>query len=175
MRYLKVTAQDRSANRRADTLLLEFFEVSGRRDKLSHKAYALDITADGKVDFAAGDVTNDGKENRTDARLLGSFANAFLQLNWFNAGNSRDRYLKIFVDDFDNDGSPDTVRLHFHEGGGLAGRETLAYTASAYDTDNDAKIDWVVNYDTAVDGMQDVVDKKIISRLSSAYMKFGWR
>ena len=85
MRYLKVTAQDRSANGKADTVLLHFFEESsGAEDRLIHKAYALDITADGKVDFQVGDVNNDGKENTKDERLLKSFANAYLQLDWFN-------------------------------------------------------------------------------------------
>src|SRR5450830_1146039 len=138
MRYLKVTAQDRSGNHRADTVLLHFFETTGcdTEGRLVHKAYALDITADGKVDFQAGDVNNDGKDNKRDEKLLRKFADAYLKLNWFNPGISWQRYLKIFVEDDSQDGSPDTVRLHFHKGEGTPRDETIVYTASAYDTNN---------------------------------------
>ncbi|MFY0728338.1 hypothetical protein [Pseudomonas sp. NFX15] len=176
MRYLKVTAQDRSANGRADTVLLHFFEESsGCEDTLIHKAYALDITADGKVDFQVGDVNNDGKENTKDERLLKSFADAFLRLNWFNCENTWARYLKIFVEDFAKDGSPDTVRLHFHEGVGKPQDETIVYTASAYDTNNDGKLDWLIHFDMDNDGDQDAVDQKLVSLLSTTYLKFKWR
>ena len=176
MRYLKVTAQDRSANGKADTVLLHFFEESsGAEDVLIHKAYALDITADGTVDFQVGDVNNDGKENTTDERLIQSFANAYLQLNWFNRGDTRDRYLKIFTEDFAHDGSPDTVRLHFHEGAGKPSDQTIVYTASAYDTNNDGKLDWLVHFDMDNDGDQDAVDQQLVSLLSTAYLKFNWR
>ena len=176
MRYLKVTAQDRSANGKADTVLLHFFEESsGAEDRLIHKAYALDITADGKVDFQVGDVNNDGKENTKDERLLRSFANAYLQLKWFNRGETWDRYLKIFTEDFANDGSPDTVRLHFHEGVGKPSDQTIVYTASAYDTNNDGKMDWLIHFDMDNDGDQDAVDQQRVSQLSTAYLQFNWR
>lgn len=176
MRYLKITAQDRSANGRADTVLLHFFEeTNGAEDRLVHKAYALDITADGKVDFQVGDVNNDGKENTKDERLLKSFADAFLRLNWFNRGTTWERYLKIFTEDFARDGSPDTVRLHFHEGVGKPSDQSIAYTASAYDTNNDGKLDWLVNYDMNNDGNQDAVDQQLGMVLSTTYVKFNWR
>lgn len=176
MRYLKVTAQDRSANGKADTVLLHFLEESsGAEDTLIHKAYALDITADGKVDFQVGDVNNDGKENAKDERLLKPFADAYLQLNWFNRGDTWARYLKIFAEDFANDGSPDTVRLHFHEGVGKPSDQSIVYTASAYDTNNDGTMDWLINFDVDNDGDKDAVDQKLVSLLSTAYLKFNWR
>ena len=176
MRYLKVTAQDRSANGKADTVLLHFFEESsGAEDTLVHKAYALDITADGKVDFQVGDVSNDGKENAKDERLLKSFADAYLELNWFNRGDTWDRYLKIFAEDFTSDGSPDTVRLHIHEGLGKPSDQSIVYTASAYDTNNDGTLDWLIHFDVDNDGDQDAVDQKLVSLLSTAYLKFNWR
>ena len=176
MRYLKVTAQDRSTNNRADTVLLHFFEESsGAEDTLVHRAYALDITADGKVDFQAGDANSDGKEDIKDERLLKSFANTYLQLNWFNRGNTWDRYLKIFTEDFAKDGSPDTVRLHFHEGTGKPQDHTIVYTASHYDTDNDGTLDWIISFDVDNDGDQDAVDRKLVSQLSTRYVKFKWR
>jgi hypothetical protein len=176
MRYLKITAQDRSGNRRADTVLLHFFEtIEDSADQLIHKAYALDITADGKVDFQVGDVNNDGKENTRDERLLKKFADAYLQLNWFNPGDTWARYLKIFVEDFAQDGSPDTVRLHFHEGTGESTDESIVYTASAYDTNNDGKLDWLVHFDVDNDGDTDAVDQKLVTLLSNEYLKFKWK
>lgn len=176
MRYLKVTAQDRSSNNRPDTVLLHFFEESnGAEDTLVHRAYALDITADGKVDFQAGDANNDGKQDIKDERLLKSFADVYLKLNWFNSGNTWTRYLKIFAEDFYKDGSPDTVRLHFHEGTGKPNDQSIVYTASNYDTDNDGKLDWLINFDVDNDGDQDAVDQKLVSQLSTAYVKFKWR
>ncbi|WP_339503023.1 hypothetical protein [Pseudomonas silesiensis] len=176
MRYLKVTAQDRGGNGKADTVFLHFFEESsGVEDTLVNKAYALDVSADGKVDFQVGDVNNDGKENSRDERLLKSFADAFLQLNWFNSGNAWARYLKIFTEDFAADGSSDTVRLHFHEGVGKPSDQSIVYTASAYDTDNDGKLDWLIHFDMDNDGDQDAVDQKLVSLLSTTYLKFNWR
>jgi hypothetical protein len=175
MRYLKVTAQDRSSNNRADTVLLHFFEESsGVEDNLIHRAYALDITADGKVDFQAGDVNNDGKQDLKDERLLKSFADAYLKLNWFNQGSNWARYLKIFTEDSHQDGSPDTVRLHFHEGTGKPSDESIIYTASNYDTNNDGKLDTIIGFDVDNDGDQDAMDQKLVSQLSTAYLKFKW-
>lgn len=176
MRYLKVTAQDRIGNGKADTVLLHFFEeTKAAEDTLVHKAYALDMTANGKIDFQVGDVNNDGKEDLSDERLLKAFAETFLQLNWFNRGETWERYLKIFTEDFANDGSPDTVRLHFHEGIGKPSDQSIVYTASAYDTNNDGKLDWTINFDMDNDGDQDAVDQKLVSHLSNGYLKFNWR
>lgn len=176
MRYLKVTAQDRSSNNRADTVLLHFFEErSGAQDTLIHRAYALDITADGKVDFQAGDANNDGREDIRDERLLRSFVDVYLKLNWFNPGTTSTRYLKIFTEDFYKDGSPDTVRLHFHKGTGKPNDQSIVYTASNYDTDNDGKLDLLINFDVDNDGDQDAADQKLVSQLSTAYVKFKWR
>lgn len=176
MRYLKITAQDRSGNHRADTLLLHFFEESGNtQDTLIHKAYALDISADGKVDFQVGDVNNDGRETIKDERLLKKFADAYLQLNWFNKGDTWERYLKIFVEDFVQDGSPDTVRLHFHQGKDKPTDETIIYTASAYDTNNDGKLDSLIHFDMDNDGDIDAVDQRLVSLLSNEYLKFNWK
>ncbi|WP_166221581.1 hypothetical protein [Pseudomonas atagonensis] len=176
MRYLKVTAQDRSANGWPDTVLLHFYEeTTGARDALTHRAYALDITADGKVDFQAGDANNDGKENTKDERLLKSFANAFLQIDWFNRGLDRARSLKIFTEDFAGDGSPDTVRLHFYEGLEKTPEWSIAHTASSYDSDNDGKLDWVVSYDMNNSGERESRNQKLVSMLSALYLKFEWR
>lgn len=177
MRYLKVIAQDRIGNGRADSVLLQFYEPGCKpgEDVLINKAFALDFDADGKVDYKMGDVTNNGRENSVDQRLLEAFANAYLKLNWFNSGVSWKRYLKIFVEDFARDGSPDTVRLHFHEGVGKATDKTLVYTASAYDRDNDGKLDWLIHFDMDNDGDIDPVDQSLLSLLCETYLKFKWK
>lgn len=176
MRYLKVTAQDRSSNNRADTVLLHFFEESSAdEDTLIHRAFALDITADGKVDFQAGDANNDGKQDLSDELLLKSFADTYLKFNWFNQGKNSARYLKIFTEDCHQDGSPDTVRLHFHEGTGKPNDQSIVYTASSYDTNNDGKLDWTISFDVDNDGDQDAVDQKLVAQLSTIYVKFKWR
>ena len=175
MRYLKVTAQDRSGNHRADTVLLHFFEeVCGAEDKLIRKAYALDITADGGVDFQAGDANGDGQETIKDEQFLKAFADAFLTLNWFNHGDTWARYLKIFTKDFFQDGSPDTVRLHFHEGTGTPRDQTIAYTASAYDTSNDGKLDSLIHFDVNNDGTTGKADYDLVKLLSRGFLVFNW-
>lgn len=177
MRYLKVTVQDRVGNGRADSVLLQFYEsaCTPGEDVLVNKAFALDFDGDGKVDYKMGDVTNDGNENSVDQRLLKTFANACLRLNWFNSGASTKRYLKIFAEDFAGDRSPDTVRLHFHEGTGKPTDKTLAYTASAYDTDNNGTLDWSIHFDMDNDGDTDAVDRQLVSLLSDTYLKFKWK
>lgn len=177
MRYLKVTVQDRIGNGRADSVLLQFYEsaCTPGDDVLVSKAFALDFDADGKVDYKMGDVTHDGKENSVDQRLLKTFANACLRLNWFNPGASTKRYLKMFTEDFAGDGSPDTVRFHFHEGTGKPTDKTLAYTAAAYDTDNNGTLDWSIHFDMDNDGDTDATDRELVSLLSDTYLKFKWK
>jgi hypothetical protein len=177
MRYLKVTVQDRVGNGRPDSVLLQFYEsaCTPGEDVLVNKAFALDFDADGNVDYKMGDVTNDGRENSVDQRLLKTFANACLKLNWFNPGASTKRYLKIFAEDFAEDGSPDTVRLHFHEGNGKPTDRTLTRTAAAYDTDNNGTLDWSIHFDVDNDGDTDAVDRELVSLLSDTYLKFKWK
>ena len=177
MRYLKVTIQDRIGNGRADSVLLQFYETACTPgdDILLNKAFALDFDADGHVDYKMGDVTNNGVENNADLRLLKTFANACLKLNWFNRGASTKRYLKIFVEDSTGDGSPDTVRFHFHEGIGKPTDKTLVSTAASYDTDNNGSLDWVFHFDTDNDGDIDATDRELVSLLSGTYLKFKWK
>lgn len=176
MRYLIVTVQDRAGNGRADSVLLQFYEsaCTSGEDVLMNKAFALDVDADGKVDYKMGDVTNDGREKSVDQRLLNTFANACLRLNWFNPGASTKRSLKIFSEDFSGDGSPDTVRLHFHEGTGKPTGKSLVYTAVAYDTDYNGTLDLSLHFDLDNDGDKDATDRELVSLLSDTYLKFKW-
>ena len=175
MRYLKVTAQDRSAYGRADNLILHFFEeIDGAEDRLVHEAYALDYTSDGTVDFQYGDVNNDGKENIKDEELLNLFAEAFLQLSWFNNGDTWDRYVKIFVEDIAHNGSRDPVHLHFHDSSYRPGR-SLVSTAAVLDSPEGYMVDMVFGLDLDGDGDLDKVDKRLAWTLRSTFLRFNWR
>lgn len=175
MRYLKVIAQDRTGTGRADTVLLEFYQSTpGSGNSLVNSAVAYDFSADGKVDYSRGDVTNDGRESRLDQMLLNSFANAYLKLNWFNAGIASERYMKIFSEDFYNDGTPDTVRLHVQEGAGMSNPHKLVAWNAAYDFDNDGKLEWNIHADINHDGVIDDVDNQWVQQLADLYLKFNW-
>lgn len=176
MRYLKVTAQDRTGNGRADSVLLEFYEQVGRpgEDRLMNKAFAVDFDADGKVDYKMGDVTQNGKENSTDQRLLYRFANHYLKLHWFNRGAASSRYLKVIAEDFHDDGAPNVVRLQLHEGRGMASERTLNAWHAAFDSNNDGEIDASVQGDVNHDGLIDKADEKLVRVLAATYLKFRW-
>lgn len=176
MRYLKVIAQDRRGNGKADAVLLEFREQTSvtAEDSLVRSAFAVDFTADGKVDFKLGDVTGDGKESAVDQRLLESFANTVLQFNWFNPGFGRTRYLKIFADDVRGDGTPDAIRLQLRrESKRDAEGEMLSWSA-AFDRDNDGKIDSSYAGDANGDGQIDQIDDRLVQQLAQLYLKFKW-
>ena len=176
MRYLHVTAQDRLRNGKADTVFLHFLEkqLDGSA-MLSNTAFALDINGDGKVDYKMGDVTNNGRENTVDEQLLERFANAYLQLNWFNTGATWQRYLKILAEDFYDDGSPDTVRLHLHAGRPAEEARTLVSWHAAYDLDNDGKLEWNIHHDINHDGVIDRVDDRLVQRMAELFLKFRWK
>lgn len=178
MRYLRVTAQDRSGNGRADTVLLRFYEeVQGQADKLVLKAGSVDMTADGVTDLQfGGDVNHDGKDNAKDEKLIKAFANAFLKLEWFNQGKSWQRYIKVFAEDYYHDNSPNVVRLHLHEGTGTPRNQTLIYKASAHDINNDNTLDSVVYLGENGDGENicTQAQERLIKEMSRNFLKFKW-
>ncbi|MBV4461448.1 hypothetical protein KVG96_26105 [Pseudomonas sp. COR58] len=177
MRYLKVTVQDRTGNGRADSVLLQFCEQVGKpgEDQVIDKAFALDFDADGRVDYKMGDVTGNGRENNVDQRLLESFANACLKLHWFNRGATWTRFIKLFAEDFHRDGTPNVVRLQWHEGQGLASDCMRGAWSVAFDADNDGRLDGSVQGDVNRDGQVDRVDQALVLQLARAFLKFNWR
>lgn len=175
MRYLKVIAQDRTGDGRADTVLLQFYQsMPGIQDRLVNHAVAYDFLTNGQVDYCRGDVTNDGQENSLDRDLLKRFANAYLKLDWFNRGSTSTRYMKIFSEDFYKDGTPDTVRLHVQEGLGVINPHTLVSWNAAYDFDNDGALEWNIHFDINHDGVIDAVDQHLVQELAELYLKFNW-
>ncbi|MGU3306242.1 hypothetical protein ACLBW8_08235 [Pseudomonas sp. M5A4_2d] len=99
MRYLKVAAQDRARNGKADTVVLNFFrQQPGGSDEMLHEAIAVDVSANGQVDvLCSGDMNRDGENDVIDKRLLDVFADTFLHLNWFNTGNRWQRTVTFHV------------------------------------------------------------------------------
>ena len=88
MRYLKVIAQDQSANGQPDTLHFRFYED----EQLQREA--------------------------TQADLLGlkRVGTTYLKCAWYNAGEGEARHLRIFAENTTGDTTPETVCLHFHDG-----------------------------------------------------------
>ena len=175
MRYLKVTAHDLVGIGRANLVRLQFYQGSpSETDKLVDEAVAYDFTADGRVDYSRGDVTHDGKENLLDKRALDRFANTYLKLNWFNRERDLTRYMKIFSEDFYKDGTPDTVRLHVHEGEGTPCDKTQVMWNAAYDFDNDGALEWNIHFDINHDGVINDVDQGLVQELADTFLKFNW-
>lgn len=172
MRYLKVTAQDRSGNGKADAVLLHFHNGP---DNLAHEAFAVDMSADGRIEFGfAGDINSDGKQNFHDQLLLTAFAEVYLQLNWFNSGDNWERYLKISAEDFHKDGSPNIVTLEFSEDDGTPSVPIRIKCAAAFDGDNDGGLDSFTNSDVNADGIADKADKVLLRKISEAFLAFRW-
>ncbi|PKH39234.1 hypothetical protein BI292_23775 [Pseudomonas sp. 43NM1] len=92
MRYLKVVAQDRSAQGVGDFLLFRFYED----DRLLREATAAELLR---------------------LKVLGK---TYLKCAWFNIGEGEERHLRIFSQNPSGDGTAETVRLHFHDGAQIA-------------------------------------------------------
>ncbi|MHC8369086.1 hypothetical protein ACYZT9_25290 [Pseudomonas sp. ZT5P21] len=139
MRYLKVIAQDRSGKGVADALHFEFYED----DQLQRKA------------------TN------ADLKRLKSFSTNYLKCAWFNRGEGEERHLRIFSQNPSADGSPETVRLHFHEG------PVIAYKAAARDLDNDGEFELILSSDVDNDGRADRTDRSRVRSLVREFLKIS--
>jgi hypothetical protein len=140
MRYLKVVAQDRSGQGVADTLQFEFYE----NDRLQRKA------------------------TEADRQRLSAFGNTYLKCAWFNGGDGEERHLRIFSQNPSADGTPETVRLHFHEG------PVIAYKAAARDLDNDGVFELILSTDVDNDGRANRTDRSRVVALAKQFLKVGW-
>ena len=172
MRYLKVTAQDRSNNGKADAVLLHFHNSPAN---LVHEAFALDMSADGRIEFGvAGDINGDGVQNFQDQRLLTAFAEVYLQLNWFNTGDNWERYLTISATDYHKDGSPNVVTLQFSDDDGNPCAPIRIKPAAAYDGDNDGHFDSFTNTDVNANGLANNADKILLRNVVETFLAFEW-
>lgn len=139
MRYLKVIAQDRSGKGVADTLQFEFYED----DRLQRK------------------------ETEADRQRLKAFGNTYLKCAWFNSAEGEARHLRIFSQNPSDDGTPETVRLHFHEGA------VIAYKAAARDLDNDGVFELILSSDVDNDGHANRTDRRRVAALVREFLKIG--
>lgn len=176
MRYLKATAQDRSGNGKPDTVMLHFYQRhDGSPDELRHEALAVDMSADGVTDvLCAGDINGDGKCNLRDKQLLKAFANTFLKLNWFNKGDSSQRTLSIYVDHYSKSGTPNAIKLELNDLLGPFRKQSLAYSAAAYDADGNGALESFTNSDIDGNGIADNVDKEWVRALGASFLALLW-
>ncbi|WJK09599.1 hypothetical protein [Pseudomonas fluorescens] len=177
MRYLIAIAQDRFENGRTDSVLLEFHEVCDQPPGtvVVSEAVAIDFDADGKVDFQKGDVNHNGKENSIDHRLLAIFANSYMKMNWTNTGVRRNRYMKIFSEDFHGDGSPNVVKLQLYTCRPDGTEEKLVSWHGMFDSNNDGTLDCIVNADANHDGLIEHIDSVIVQSLANVFQMFKWK
>jgi len=139
MRYLKVIAQDRSGKGSADTVHFEFHDA----DRLQRE-------------------TTDA-----DRQQLRSLGKTYLKCGWFNEGEGEERHLRIFLQNPSADGTPETVRLHFHEG------QKIAYKAAAHDLDNDGGLEVILSSDVDNDGRADRTDRRRVASMAGEFLKLG--
>lgn len=141
MHFLKVIAQDRSGKGSADTVDFQFFEG----EQLQREA------------------------TDADRQQLKSFGKTYLKCAWYNADEAEERHLRIFSQNPSADGTPETVRLHFHDG------PKIAYKAAVRDLDNDGVFEWVLSSDVDNDGRANRTDRSRVKALAKEFLKLDWR
>lgn len=176
MRYLKVTAQDRSGNSRADTVFLHFYERGvGGFDELVHEAFAVDMNGDANVDLqTVVDIDVDGQSTVIDSHSIKAFVNTFLKLNWFNSGESWKRTLLVVAVHEYEKRPPNGVQLNFLDRRSSVRKPTLAYQASAFDGYGNGVLEWFTHTDVDKNGVVDQADKELIRALCSSFLAFKW-
>lgn len=176
MRYLKVVVKDQSSNTQADTVQLLFFQRNPPLpDELVHKATAVDMSADGLVDFQiTGDIDGNGFSGLQDRALLQNFANSVLTLGWLSRPAMPFRSINIYVSRFDAATKPVDVRLDFylHEKP-MIKKEKLVLSITACDTDGKGNMQ--LDEEALSPDLFDTVDREALQCMVESYMKFNWR
>lgn len=137
---MKVIAQDPSGQGAADTVHFEFYED----DQLQRKATAA------------------------ERQRLKSFSKTYLKCAWYNSGDGETRHLRIFSLNSSADGTPESVRLHFHDGA------VISYKAAVHDLDNDGGLEVILSSDVDNDGRADRTDRRRVTTLVKQFLKVGW-
>ena len=174
MRYLILRAHDVYNSDKPDVVYLDFYDHALPKP-LALKATLFDINSDGKLDWSlADDINNNGVADKLDEVMALEFAQQFMEFNWFSPDAPFDKYLKIFAEDFDANGIPDTVRLHFHQGAGEPRDETIAYTAALYKNGDGSGNGTTVSWDVNNDGKANAVDNELVRRFCRNFLVLGW-
>ncbi|AWM94885.1 hypothetical protein DJ564_30905 [Pseudomonas sp. 31-12] len=139
MRYLEVIAQDRSGAGAADTVRFRFHE---------EEQMPREVT-------------------ETDRQRMKALGNTYLKCAWFNSGEGEARHLRIFSQNPSADGTPETVRLHFHEG------PVIAYKAAVRDLDNDGVFELILSSDVDNDGRANRTDRNRVRALVREFLKIS--
>ena len=173
MRYLKVVVKDQSANAQADTVDLLYFQRTPRLpDELARTAAAVDVSADGLVDYqVTGDIDGNGFSDQQDRELLKKFANAALKLGWFN--QPLNRSINFYVSRFDAAGNPADVRLDLYQNEKPMidkPRLTSSVTARDFLEKGTLQLD---DEDLPLD-IFDTVDRNAMQSMANLYLKFNW-
>ncbi|ROM54851.1 hypothetical protein BK649_08280 [Pseudomonas canadensis] len=176
MRYLKATAQDRTGNGIADTVILHFYErCSTGVDELVHEAFAVDLNVDDVVDLqCSGDINSDGKINIIDTYFLKAFANSFLRLSWFNRGESWLRTLVVAAIQNQKEGPPNGVQLNFLERRSAIRKPILTYQAAGYDADGNGVLESFTRIDADRNGIVDKADEQLIRSMCNSFLALEW-
>lgn len=168
MHYLKVTAQDRGGNGKADVVHLHFHQGP---DHLLHEAIAFDLNDNGAIDFGVnGDLNSDGFTDFNDQQLLQAFASTFFKLNWFNTGDNWERHVRFSTRDYYHDGKPNSVNLQLREDDGTPGKPIDIQIAATYD----GRPDLLSKMDLNHDGSINKADERLLSELAALFLKMRW-
>ncbi|QOY71343.1 MULTISPECIES: hypothetical protein [unclassified Pseudomonas] len=176
MRYLKVVVKDQSSNAQADTVSLFFIQRNPKLpDEVMRKATAVDITADGLVDYqVTGDIDGNGiVSGQQDRELLKDFANSVLKLSWLSRPAMSNRSINFYVSRFDKATNPVEIRLDFYQSEKpMIGKNKLVMSVSACDYTERGVMR--LDEEEFPDGLFDTVDRDALQHMVKLYTKFNW-
>lgn len=174
MRFLILRAYDIYDNDKPDVVYLDFYD-DALSNPLASEAVLFDINGDGKLDWKlADDINNNGIADALDEAMAWVFAQQYMAFNWCSPKVGGERCLKVFAEDFNTDGIPDTVRLHFHQGVGELSDDTLAYTAAFYLRGDGSGDGTHVSWDVNNDGKTNSVDVELVGGFCRNFLVFNW-
>ncbi|MBF6027473.1 hypothetical protein ICY20_06990 [Pseudomonas sp. P115] len=176
MRYLKVVVKDQSGNAQADTVNLFFIQRSpSLPDELVRTATAVDVTANGLVDYQiTGDINGNGVSGEQDRSLLKQFANNVLKVNWLGRPSAPFRSINMYVSRFDTATKPIEVRLDFYQNEKpMNGKDTLMFSFTASETVTKGNMELGEEV-IALDEF-DTEDRNALQNMISFYLRFNWQ
>ncbi|OPA96551.1 hypothetical protein BFW87_09475 [Pseudomonas fluorescens] len=176
MRYLKVVVKDQSSNTQADTVSLYFVQRAPELpDEMVRTATAVDVTADGLVDFQiTGDIDGNGVSGELDRKLLRNFANAVLKLSWLSRPVMSYRSINIYVSRFNTATKPVEIRLDFYQNEKpMISKDKLMFSATACDPTGRGVI--ALDDEALAPDLFDTVDRQALQRMIEEYLRFNWR
>lgn len=176
MRYLKVVAKDQSLNAQADTVNLFFIQRNpSLPDEVVRRATAVDVTANGLVDYQiTGDINGSGVSDEKDRELFKKFSNAVLKLKWLSRPSMPYRSINMYVSRFDKTEKPVEVRLDFYQNEKpMNGKDKRMFSCTASDNVGNGYFK-LEEEATSFDAL-DVPDRSALQGMINLYLKFNWQ